>query len=63
MSSKSINISTRKQTRKERKALENSIRTVTHQINVAELQWTTPLYYVLAAFYCTNKDLKKAVNL
>lgn len=63
MSSKSINVSTRKQTSKQRTTLENSVRTVTNQINVNELQWTAPLYYGLAAFYCTNKDLKKVADL
>lgn len=42
MSSKSINVSTRKQTSKQRKILENSVRTVTNQINGNELQWTDP---------------------
>lgn len=50
MSSKSINVSTRKQISKERKALENSIRTVTHQINVDELQWTTPFVLCFSWF-------------
>lgn len=58
-----INASFSKQTRKQSKILEKSVRTVTNKISVNELQLTHLLYYGLTIFYYTNKDLKKVSNL